>query len=278
MASITVGCDPEIFIKEKDTGAPIPICGLLGGTKEAPVDVGGYGVQEDNVMAEYNTPPSSDPMRFANHVRNGRDAVKNVLSSRFPDRFEFDLAPSRLFSHQLLAVPQAAVFGCSPDFDAYSLGQANPRIERAQLQSARGEWRFCGGHVHIGYAHALKEEVPPYVAAQFADVFLGLPLVRYDGQGERRKFYGTPGRYRPTSYGIEYRTLSNTWTYTADMCELVADQAIRLGGFLTRKSTVVKRLWGEIPWVDVRRAISSEDAALAATLLSYCNSLKSMEV
>jgi len=273
MPRITIGADPEFFIRDMDTGLPVPICGLLGGTKSQPLVVGHFGLQEDNVMCEYNIPVCTDTMRYAQHVLGGRQAVMDRLHSLYPNRYMEDLTPSRLFSHAMLESDQAKMFGCSPDFDAYSLGQANRRIDPAELDEARGGWRFSGGHVHVGFRDLMQFDIPPYVAAQFADVFIGLYAVQFDKQGKRRQFYGTAGRYRPTPYGIEYRTLSNVWTYRNDYAEMVGHFAIQLGAFLCGKEPRIKKLWAEIPWMDVKRAIQTEDVALARTAISYCQSL-----
>jgi hypothetical protein len=235
---------------------------------------GDYGVQEDNVMCEYNTPPTSDATRFARYVLGGREAVMMMLRSKYGKAYEADLAPSRLFGAALLETPQAKMFGCSPDFDAYQLGLPNRRVAPEELTDSAGNgWRFSGGHVHVGYKNGAKFEIPDYVAAQFGDVFLGLTSVSVDQQGERRKHYGTAGRYRPTTYGIEYRTLSNTWTYSADRAETVGYYAMSLGSFLMRKESEIKRVWSEVPWMDVKRAIEGEDVGLASTLRSYCQGL-----
>lgn len=273
MGVATIGSDPEFFVRRIDSGAPTPICGLLGGTKGDPFMVGDYGVQEDNVMAEYNTPPADSPGSFARHVAMGRQAVMNRLEELYPGTYEPDLTPSRLFPFDKLEHPQAKMFGCSPDFDGYNMGAANPRFTPEDLSREGGAWRFCGGHVHIGYKHLLTYEMPEYVVATFADVFLSLPLLDTDKQGPRRQYYGTPGRYRPTKYGIEYRTLSNRWTYSVGVSETVGYYAQALGNFLRRPEAEVKRAWAEIPWLDVRRAINEELPELSSSILNYCRNL-----
>lgn len=269
----SMGSDPEFFIRRTDTGSPVPICGLLGGTKGEPFMVGEYGVQEDNVMAEYNTPPTDNPSTFARHVTYGRQAVLDRLQSLYPGLYEADLSPARLFSMEALIHPQAQQFGCSPDFDGYNMGAANPRFTPADLMRDNGAWRFCGGHVHIGYKHLLKAPLPEYVVATFADVFLSLPFLLDDKQGERRRYYGTPGRFRPTPYGIEYRAMSNRWTYNINVAESIGYNVLALGRFLTGSEAFIKRVWAEIPWVDVRNAISTENYDLGSSVLNYCRNL-----
>lgn len=269
----TLGADPEFFIRDRETGITQPVCGLLGGTKGAPLKRGHYGLQEDNVMCEYNIPASFEARHFARYVVDGRLACLNLLEEKFPGKYEADMTASRVFSFEQLAHPQAMQFGCSPDFDGYQSGLPNRRILPKELEEARGGWRFAGGHVHIGFRDGQKFDVPAYVAAQFADVYLSLMCLRYDKQGKRRQYYGTAGRYRPTPYGIEYRTLSNGWTTDGSVAEMVGHQASMLGHFLTRPAADIKRAWSEVPWQDVKRAIETEDMALAGSVSNYCSSI-----
>lgn len=280
---VSIGADPEFFVRRTDMGSPYPICGLLGGTKGKPIPVGPegqYGMQEDNVMAEYNIPPSVESYSFSSHIRRGRQYIMEALESKFPGMYEIDLAPARVFPNAMLQSPQAMTFGCSPDFDSYQLGGSIPPIAPALLNTddGIGAWRFCGGHVHLGYKHLLKSEVPDYVAGQFADVFLGVTMLGADRQGKRRQFYGTPGRYRPTSYGIEYRTLSNLWTSDENYTETIGHYALALCRFLCSPEATIKKAWAEIPWQDVKRAIANEDVVLASTLRNYVSSTLSLEL
>ena len=80
-------------------------------------------------MAEYNIPASSDHNTFAAHIARGRDSILAHLSEKYPGMYELDYAPSRLFPAALLDTPQAKMFGCSPDFNAYDLGAPIPRID-----------------------------------------------------------------------------------------------------------------------------------------------------
>jgi hypothetical protein len=277
-SSPTLGADPEFFIRRTDTGAPFPICGLLGGTKGKPIMLGDYGAQEDNVMAEYNIPPATNYVGFSEHIMMGREALLRSLNEKFPGQYELDKACARLFPNDYLRSEQAQMFGCSQDFDAYNTGTPFPRPDRSRMVSRDGEWRFAGGHVHFGYKHYLGEKFPEYVVALFADVYLGLPLVRFDKQGVRRQFYGTPGRYRPTKWGIEYRTLSNLWTFDLGYSEHVGMQATKLGEFIKRPPADIRRCWAEIPWDSVRTSIETEDYRTAEQIVAHLNNQLGMEV
>ena len=269
--SVTIGTDPELFLRDTRTGGVVPVCGLIGGEKGAPIDLGdGFGVQEDNVMLEFNTPPTSDVYQFIDYVQSGINRCLDLVRTR-NEHLEFDSEHERLFTGQQLQHRNAQMFGCSADFDAYKQGMAYPTVEPSQLvaEELDGQWRFAGGHVHIGYENPLN--VPHFVVSSFADVFLGLPSVGLDKQPMRRGLYGQPGRYRPTSYGIEYRVLSNFWVMDRGLIEQVAYRAQNLGHFIESSDEArVQRLFKEIPWADVKKAIVDEEPERAADVLAFC--------
>jgi hypothetical protein len=120
----------------------------------------------------------------------------------------------------------------------------------------------------VGYRKAFTFDMPEFVGASMCDLFLSLPLIAQmrDVQGERRKYYGTPGRYRPTPYGLEYRTLGNGWTFSSRYAHDVADRVFRTFGILARNEDMVRRIYNEMPWVAVREAINGEDVGMAADL------------
>lgn len=264
----TIGTDPEMFLCDSTTGVLMPVCGLLGGTKGAAIDIGQEtGLQEDNVMVEFNIPPQTDPNKFAQVVRTSRQAVLTYCRKAMPGATLYPYGEA-LFEFGLLKHPQAMTFGCSPDFDAYQHGSPCAPVDPEELNDMGGAWRFAGGHVHIGYE---AEDVPDFVAASFADLFIGLWATRYDRQPHRRALYGQPGRFRPTSYGIEYRTLSNFWIVEAeDYAKYVGQQALGLADYLS--STPVGEIRGhfkEIPWADVKAAIENEDYKMAGAIRSH---------
>lgn len=270
--TVSFGADPELFFKDSRTGIAMPMVGLVGGTKARPLQLpnhpAGYCVQEDNVMVEYNVPVTHLPEDFAQTIVRGLSAVEDFVRTRYEHLTPEVGVCSRLFTTEALDNQQARVFGCSPDFDAHRQGAALPPPNAELLAESDGEWRFAGGHVHIGYERT--EEFPHYVAGAFADVFLGLPAVALDQQGTRRTLYGSAGRYRPTGYGIEYRTLSNFWIWSESLALSLGRKANALGHYLESYDLqILQRHYQEIPWHDVRAAITNEDANMAADLLAY---------
>jgi len=266
--SVTLGTDPEIFLRDSRTGGVVPVCGLIGGDKGKPVSMGGgFGVQEDNVMLEFNTPASDSPEGFRRCVQIGVEKCADLIRVRQP-HLELDNQAERLFTHQQLDDPRANRFGCSPDFDGHNHGEAHAALSRDVLRDDGGEWRFAGGHVHLGFAP--KYDVPKWVAAAFGDVFLGLSAVGCDKQVRRRALYGAPGRFRPTKYGIEYRTLSNFWVQEHAYLDQVAYRAYALGTFLEGATEArMHKLFREIPWADVRSAMNTGDESRAADVAAH---------
>lgn len=266
---ITLGADPELFLRDDRTGAATSVVGLIGGTKGTPLPMDGmgdgYGIQEDNVMAEFNIPVCTSPRRFSRSVEAGVSWIRQLVRTSLPHHSLDVGACARLFPHSELENKQAMVFGCSPDFNAHKQGEAWPVIKPESLSEDYGAWRFAGGHVHIGYESA----APDFVAAAFADVFLGLPSVSLDKQGSRRALYGQAGRYRPTTYGVEYRSLSNFWIWDRRVADDIGSRAYSLGNLLEGDPEVLQKLYTEVPWIDVREAINEEDEGKAADLIAY---------
>lgn len=264
---LTFGADPEVFVQRNRQ--IVPGCGLIGGTKAKPLDLGdGYAVQEDNVMAEYNIPPVDIEEygihEFVDVMRTGVSKLKSHLkAAQLSPKWK---TPVHEFDPNVLAEAgrQALEFGCSPEFDAYDHGAPARKVDMELI----GSNRFAGGHLHVGYDGV---DAPPFVVASFLDATLGLSSIAWgDKQGMRRQLYGQAGRFRPTPYGLEYRVLSNFWVYDSELLEAVAQKARGAILMLQRATPArLKQMFAEIPWVDVRRAIGTEDRRLAMRLSSY---------
>lgn len=274
---VTLGADPEFFITD-NSRRPVPICGMLGGTKGVPIRMSadldpGFTLQEDNVMVEFNVPPTSSLNTFVTQIQSATTFLTEKIKGM---GYLPSYHPEMKFPKSRLKHPQAAQFGCSPDFNAHESGQVFPKIDIEQLAIPNfGQWRFAGGHVHIGY----KADVPDFVAASFADLFIGLRMAAMDPQNERRKYYGQPGRYRPTSYGIEYRTLSNFWIWDYGyLCE-VGGAAHALGEYLQQTDiTMLRTHYQNVPWLSVQDAIRMGDSNIANQIRQFLSSELNWEI
>lgn len=206
--NITIGADPELFLADSN-GKFISAINKFGGTKDHPRPMGigdGFGVLEDNVMVEFNIPPAMSDRQFSEHIQKALNAIEGEAKGMGLSLA--NNASCRLDADQL-ADWQAFVFGCEPDYCAYT-GDKNPRPNTEDDPT----FRSAGGHVHIG-AGANMSLADCCVAVPFCDLFLGVPSVFWDTDTERKKLYGKAGAFRMKPYGFEYRTLSNFWIFNS---------------------------------------------------------------
>ena len=212
---VKVGCDPELFVRSLVTKEPMSIIGKLGGTKDETLFISekGHGVLEDNVTAEFNIPPALDSDAFVQDINHCIAYIAERANSFGCEVFD---AASVIMPDSELENPMAWVFGCEPDYNAYT-GEQNPRpnADNPALRSA-------GGHVHIGFKDFPTMEESAHVV-RVMDIFLGLPSLFIDKDILRRKLYGKAGAFRWKEYGVEYRTLSNFWIFSDSLKRWVFD-------------------------------------------------------
>ena len=209
----SIGCDVEVFGFDPKIKKHKSLCGLIGGTKEKPKQLTGlpkgFCVQEDNVSLEWNIPPSSSLNEWKSYVttimQKSRDILKNqnlIMSNK----------SSVSFDKNELLHPNALVFGCEPDYDAWKkLENSKPICDNPALRTA-------GGHIHVGTDLNMLDGI------KAMDLYLGVPSVLLDDSPEateRRKLYGKAGAMRPKPYGFEYRVLSNFWVFKEELIEWV---------------------------------------------------------
>jgi len=261
----TIGADPEFFIRSE--AGVHPITGLLGGEKGAPVEVEDdghtYGMQEDNLMAEYNVPATeAGSSEFAETVTRGRELTLARIRESLPEA-QFVLRPEVEFEEHHVLTPQGQMFGCAPDQDAYANGDY-----RAPLRLTHGSEypvRFAGGHIHIG--HSL--DIPNHVIVQFLDATIGLAGVMHDSALERREYYGKAGVYRDKPYGLEYRTPSNWWIWSKDHAEHVESTVFYLLSSLEGEMRQMQEYYSALPLGDIERAIRFRNLPLAQDIVSF---------
>lgn len=278
-----IGADPEVFVRQRTDKTKfgslqiVPICGLVGGTKEKPIPitsipmsarakaVGQFAYQEDGVAFEVNVPASRSAEDFTYSIQT---VVQHMTAMLADKNLTMDFSkPFHVFTPEQLNLPAAREIGCSPDFNAWE-GEAG--VKRNPFSDKDlGNERFCGGHLHLQYNY---NNVPRHIMAQFMDVVCALPTLFWDKQGNRRKFYGLPGLYREKEYGIEYRTLSNFWLRRDTFEHILypmAREVLRLGALANEEPSTLELAYSEIPWDDVRRAITTEDYKLGNELLRF---------
>lgn len=202
---ITIGCDPEVFVRNKRNF----VSGheLIPGTKAHPYKVPNGAVQVDGMALEFNIDPAKNQEEFVYNV----EFLLNVLKEMIPNNLKIAIEPVAHFKENYMEKQPAIskLLGCEPDFNAYT-GNANDAPEEHPTM------RTAAGHIHIGWNKNNKKFDITHIEECQAlvkelDYTLGIPSLLIDGNSERRKMYGQAGSYRPKPYGVEYRVLSNFW-------------------------------------------------------------------
>lgn len=255
MSLVRIGSDPETFLRDA-AGKYISSVGLIGGSKNEPMPIGnGCSVQEDNVTVEFNTPPTNNVDEFVNAINYNLDWISKRAS-------ELGLSvvfnPSAEFDKDQLTTSGALTFGCDPDFNAWDFGAANPRP-----RSRNKALRSAGGHIHIEAPELDKLEL-----TKAMDLFVGVPMLRFDNDARRRELYGKAGAFRPKSYGIEYRTASNAWLQSDDTKRWAFDQSQKAVEFVRSGKTIPDDL-GTL----IQQCINTSDLSLVDDIEHWANSL-----
>ena len=79
MKGVTIGADPELFLRNKD-GDFIPPTDLIGGTKEHPLKVKYGALQEDCCCAEINIQPATTSSTFVRNTMAVLDTLQKRMS------------------------------------------------------------------------------------------------------------------------------------------------------------------------------------------------------
>lgn len=256
----SAGTDTEYFLRNAE-GVLVSAIRYIKGGKRDPIALpSGGNVTYDNVAMEFATPVANSEEELVDMVRATlADAIKHL-----PKGVVLCRQASADFPKKELKHPEACRFGCDPDFDAWEMMQ-----NEVPPDAPHRPFRSVGGHLHVGYVEGSGNEflldTPGKVQAVKAfDLFLAIPLTILD-HGEdavaRRKLYGKAGCHRPTDYGVEYRCLSNFWTFSPRLVRLVhglASEALRLV-----REDKIDALIEEIGVEEIQRIINEGDYAAA---------------
>lgn len=256
---VTLGSDPELFLRDVKTSQLVSSIGLIGGTKDLPLPMPemprGFAMQEDNVAVEFNIPPAEDIISFTRSIQGGLGKLEEIAKGL---DLVVAIESAVYFPPELLNNPQAQTFGCTPDFNAWT-GRINPRP-----MAGDSTLRSAGGHIHIGIAPKIpKHKLEAIVRVM--DLFLGVPSVMMEPDSTRRKLYGKAGAYRMTPYGVEYRVLSNFWIRSPELCEWAYNSTINA-------IEVVLASNDDANWISnlrapIHKAINESDMAVAHRLI-----------
>lgn len=225
-----LGADPEVFLQDKN-GKAISSIGYINADKWNPMQIPfmppGFTLQEDNVALEYGIPPAASAQEFVDHIQKVMEASKKYL----PD-LSFSKLSCIVFDEDQMQTAAAHQFGCEPDFSAWEGGKKNrkPKPPHPLMRSA-------GGHIHV------ETDADKITVVKLMDLYLGVPSVIMDAGEDRRQLYGGPGCFRPKSYGVEYRTLSNFWIFDKKLITWAWNQT----------QQALSRARDDISWVEAEK-------------------------
>lgn len=207
---ITIGADPELFLFNKETNKYVSAHDVFPGTKLNPVKCPKGAIQVDGVAGEFNIDPAANMRDFIiniNHVQR----LMNFVAKQKNENFELRASPVAVFDLEYFSSLPGDVLalGCEPDYNAYT-GEANPKPVTDE------PFRTGSGHIHIGWTKDAdpKDERHFFNCTELVrelDFVLYNSSLQWDSDDKRRELYGKPGAFRPKSYGLEYRVLSNAW-------------------------------------------------------------------
>lgn len=250
----TIGSDPELFIVNNKTNKVVSAIDKIPGHKEEPYREGlpeGFGLQTDNILAEFNVPPVTNESDFIANIEFMKSYIDNKVKEINPNFGILCQASARVPAKELKH-PQAREFGCSPDYCIYTKGP------NAVTEASNTTLRSSGFHLHVGYENNNIDT--SLVMLAYVDAFVGVPSILYDIDTERRSLYGKAGCFRLTSFGFEYRTLSSYWIGTKSRLQFIYRQLIyALAAF--------ERGWNLPDPAEVRNTINSNDVENAQRLI-----------
>ena len=246
--NLTIGADPELFIQNNER--IISAEGIIPGTKLRPmIFEEGFGLQLDNMAAEFNIPASSTLEDFTKNLEFGLGFIKD-----FVGREGFSISKEAVannFSPKELSTKNAQRFGCDPDYCVWTESMNAP-------PKASNTLRTVAGHVHIGFDQAMEvnDENCERVMKAF-DLFVTLPSILTDPDRMRRAMYGKAGAFRVKPYGIEARTLSNFWIFDKNSIKMIWEGTLMATNFaIEQPNELNKLISNENLTVDIQNAIN----------------------
>lgn len=205
---ILIGADPELFMRHSDNGEFISAHDRIRGTKWKPFKVPYGAVQVDGTALEFNIDPANTVDEFAHNIRTVRRTLERMVPG-----YNVVAEPVAVFDQEYFKydVPSSAQdLGCDPDYNGW-IKDINPRPDPDGKPIRTG-----AGHIHVGWTNDadIYDKDHFLLACKVSrqlDYYLGAQSLRWDPDPTRRLLYGKAGAFRPKSYGMEYRVLSNRW-------------------------------------------------------------------
>lgn len=139
LSSYTIGTDPELFLFNNKTKKVVSAIDKIPGHKEEPYIEGlpeGFGLQTDNILAEFNVPPATKEDDFIKNIEFMKKTIEDMAKAINPN-FGILCQASAKVPTKELQHPQAREFGCDPDYCVYTQKKNEPSTAtRTSLRSA----------------------------------------------------------------------------------------------------------------------------------------------
>ena len=269
--SFTLGCDPELILKNGDNvvfaSNVVPLKenmkqvgnGQAYGTGHS----GAQGFFADGSSVEINPAPTTCREYLSSNIFYCLKEVYDTLKKKDKNISMMAEGTVHLKPKDLEVAPDdAKIFGCDPDMNAR--GEKN----KVTINAAEHDKRYAGGHIHIGwiggyFTSEIFDDYQEDIVKCF-DYVVGNTMVLLDrnpASTERRKIYGRAGAHRKQPHGFEYRVLSNFWLIHPSLMSLAVGacrEATQL--FVAGKE---KELFKAVPYEDIEKAINDNDFDLA---------------
>lgn len=118
----TFGSDPELFLVNAKTGRVVSAIDKIPGHKDEPFTEGlpeGFGLQTDNILAEFNIPPVKDEASFIECIEFMKNLIRDKAREIDPNLDILCVASAKATPKELRH-PQAKEAGCDPDYSIYT--------------------------------------------------------------------------------------------------------------------------------------------------------------
>ena len=216
MTQYLFGADPELFLVDQD-GLFKSAHNIIPGSKMNPTGVLCGAIQPDGVAAEFNVNPSKTAEEFRSNILSVLREMQSRIDSKGKG-LKLHVTPVAHFEKAYFRkLPKKAkLLGCEPDFNAWEEGRQNPS------PSTKETFRTGAGHLHVGWTDGVSSTDDAHLfdcleMVKQLDSVLYFSSLLWDDNEKRRQLYGKIGAYRPKSYGVEYRPLSNAWVADPDL-------------------------------------------------------------
>lgn len=220
-SGISVGADPEFFVKKGDKyiSAHFFPCG----TKDKPRQTEHGSVQCDGMALELNVRPAFTASNFVTNFRGALFDLDKIVRGWEKECYLVAESVAPFSLEYIKRLPTSATeLGCNPDFNAYTMAQND-------LPNAETPFRTGAGHIHIGWTENAEGMEHFFKCAELVkqlDYTIGLRTLLFDTDPRRRLLYGKAGSFRPKPYGCEYRVPSNAWCQSEELASMMFEGVI----------------------------------------------------